>query len=51
MEPLTIAILTYSSGVLITTISTYYVSTHMSNIIFDIIETKCKNIGELNFFL
>ncbi len=38
MEPFTIAILYYSTGVIITTVSTYIISKHIGNVIYDGLE-------------
>jgi hypothetical protein len=48
MDPVTLTILYYSSGVIITTISTYYISIHVGKVIYENLE---KNIDKYRLYL
>ena len=43
MDPATLTILYYSSGLIIATISTHYISTHIGNVIYENLEKSLEN--------
>jgi len=47
MGPLSIAILYYTSGVIIATVSTYMISIHMGNVIYNYLE---KNVDKSRLY-